>query len=280
MHTINIHLIKDFLDNSFKEDINYGDITSCYVTKDDDHVSFDITCRENMIISGTPILEYLMKTYSNIEYEIYVHDSEKAIRGDVVLSGAGDAKEILQLERVMLNYLQHLSSIATYTKKFVSSIHPNSKSKIYDTRKTTPGLRMLEKYAVTCGGGYNHRMSLHSSIMIKDNHIAVCGSIQKAISLAKKYKSHYMTIEIECDTLQQVKEAIDEGVDIIMLDNMSIEKITQAVKIINDQAMIEVSGGVTLDQINELSQIKGISAISIGKITQSAPVVDISLEVR
>lgn len=280
MHTINIHLIKDFLDSSLKEDINDGDITSCYVTGDYRNVNFDIMCREDMIISGTPILEYFMTTYSNIKYQLHVHDTEKANKGDVVLSGTGTAKEILQLERVMLNYLQHLSSIATYTNKFVSCIHTNSKSKIYDTRKTTPNLRILEKYAVVCGGGYNHRMSLSSSIMIKDNHIAICGSIQKAIFAAKKRKPHYMTIEIECDTLQQVKEAIDEGVDIIMLDNMSIDMITQAVEIINSRAMIEVSGGVTLDKIHELSKIKGIDVISVGKITQSAPIVDISLDAR
>lgn len=279
MRTINIHLIKDFLDKTLQEDINHGDITSNFVIPNNINVNFNITSRENIIISGVPILEYFIKTYSNIKYKIHTSDGQEIKSESVILSGSGNAKEILLLERIMLNYIQHLSSIATYTQKFVSQISENSKAKIYDTRKTTPGLRMLEKYAVTCGGGYNHRMSLSDSIMIKDNHIAACdGSIKKAISLAKHNKSHYMTIEVECDTLQQVQDAISEGVDIIMLDNMSIHDITKAIKIINGKAQIEVSGGVTLDKINAISQT-GVDIISTGKITQSAPIVDIGLDI-
>lgn len=279
MHTINIPSIKEFLDKTLQEDINHGDITSNLIVANDIHLHFNIQSREDIIVSGVPILEYFLKSYSNIKYQIHISDGQEAKDKAVIISGSGDAKEILLLERVMLNYIQHLSSIATYTKKFVSQIPVNNKAKMYDTRKTTPGLRMLEKYAVKCGGGYNHRMSLSDTIMIKDNHIAACGgSVAKAISLAKNNKSHYMTIEIECDTLKQVSEAISEGVDIIMLDNMSIKDIETAVKMINGKATIEVSGGVTLDKIKAIAQT-GVDIISTGKITQSAPIIDIGLDV-
>jgi nicotinate-nucleotide pyrophosphorylase (carboxylating) len=178
---------------------------------------------------------------------------------------------------VVLNYLQHISGISTATYAFVQKVK-GTKAKIFDTRKTTPLYRSLQKYAVLCGGGHNHRLCLDSSILIKDNHIAICGSITKALQQAKANNSHYAKIEIECDTLEQVAEVVNIGVDIIMLDNMSIKQIIEAISIIDNRAIIEASGNISLETIADIAKT-GVDMISIGKITHSAPSVDIGLDI-
>ena len=181
------------------------------------------------------------------------------------------------LERVILNYMQHLSGISTYTHSFVQRVN-NTNVKIFDTRKTIPLHRQLQKYAVRCGGGHNHRLCLDSSILIKDNHIAICNGVTNAIKKAQKQNPHYSKIEIECDNINQVKEAVLMGVDIIMLDNMSLEQIKEAVHIINNKAITEVSGNVSLDNVDNIAKT-GVDMISIGKITHSAPASDIGLDI-
>ena len=277
MQQLHISTIKMFLDQSFKEDFGInGDITSNSVIDPTNEAAFKITSREDLIICGTNIAEYFFCHYSTLQYNIHHNDSETVKQGEVIMSGYGNAREILILERIILNYLQLLSGVSTLTSNYVSKTI-GTKAKICDTRKTVPMLRALQKYAVRCGGGYNHRSSLDSSILIKDNHISICGGVAPALKKAKLSNQHYTKIEIECDRIDQVKEAIAEGVDIIMLDNMSIDEVREAVNIINNRAIIEVSGGVTLETAGEFAKT-GIDIISVGRLTHSARAVDIGLD--
>jgi nicotinate-nucleotide pyrophosphorylase (carboxylating) len=276
---LHIHTIKDLLDNSFKEDFGIkGDITSDSVIEEVTQIKFSINSRHDMIVCGVQIAEYYLDNYSSIEYKTHKNDADMAKSGEVLISGTGNAREILLIERIILNYLQHLSGIATLTNQFVKKTI-GTKAKILDTRKTTPMLRTLQKYAVTCGGGYNHRLCLDSSIMIKDNHIAICGGIDIALKNAKKHNAHYTKIEIECDTLEQVKQAVSAGVDIILLDNMSIDQIDDAIEIIDGAAKIEASGNVSLETVEAIAKT-GVDYISVGKITHSAPSADIGLDIK
>jgi len=275
---LQINLLKDSLDMSFKEDYGIkGDITSNSVIDQESQVSFEINTREEIIICGLQIVQYYFDTYSSITYKFHCKDSDLVQANSVILSGHGPARELLLLERVILNYLQHISGISTATYTFVQKIN-GTKAKIFDTRKTTPLYRTLQKYAVVCGGGHNHRLCLDSSILIKDNHIAICGGITKALQKAKANNPHYAKIEIECDTLEQVAEAVNIGVDIIMLDNMSIKQIIEAISIIDNRAIIEASGNVSLETVEDIAKT-GVDMISIGKITHSAPSVDIGLDI-
>jgi nicotinate-nucleotide pyrophosphorylase (carboxylating) len=275
---LQINLLKDSLDMSFKEDYGIkGDITSNSVIDQESQVSFEINTREEIIICGLQIVQYYFDTYSSITYKFHCKDSDLVQANSVILSGHGPARELLLLERVILNYLQHISGISTATYTFVQKIN-GTKAKIFDTRKTTPLYRTLQKYAVVCGGGHNHRLCLDSSILIKDNHIAICGGITKALQKAKANNPHYAKIEIECDTLEQVAEAANIGVDIIMLDNMSIKQIIEAISIIDNRAIIEASGNVSLETVADIAKT-GVDMISIGRITHSAPSVDIGLDI-
>jgi len=275
---LQINLLKDSLDMSFKEDYGIkGDVTSNSVIDQESQVSFEINTREEIIICGLQIVQYYFDTYSSITYKFHCKDSDLVQANRVILSGHGPARELLLLERVILNYLQHISGISTATYTFVQKIN-GTKAKIFDTRKTTPLYRTLQKYAVVCGGGHNHRLCLDSSILIKDNHIAICGGITKALQKAKANNPHYAKIEIECDTLEQVAEAVNIGVDIIMLDNMSIKQIIEAISIIDNRAIIEASGNVSLETVADIAKT-GVDMISIGRITHSAPSVDIGLDI-
>jgi len=278
---LNIKTLQSFLDSSFKEDYGIkGDITSDAVIRGEDYpdVYFQINSREDIIVCGTEIAEYYFQAYSAISYKVHLQDGSRATKGKTIISGRGQPKEILLLERVILNFLQHLSGIATATDLYVQKVS-NTKAKICDTRKTLPSYRSMQKYAVWCGGGQNHRLSLDSSILIKDNHIAICGSVAKALEKAKEHNPHYAKIEIECDTLLQVKEALQGGADIIMLDNMSIEQIIEAKKLIGNKAIIEVSGGVNLKNVEEIAKT-GVDLISIGRLTHSVSAVDIGLDIE
>jgi nicotinate-nucleotide pyrophosphorylase (carboxylating) len=270
--------IIDYLDNSLKEDLGIaGDITSEAVVPKDYKVSFQINSRETAIICGLPVVEYFFKKYSAIKYKLMAEDGQEISQKQAIIEGEGNAREILLLERIVLNYLQHLSGIATITNQYVKEVE-GTNAKVCDTRKTTPGLRSLQKYAVKCGGGKNHRLALDSSILIKDNHIAICGSISKAINLAKKHSPHYAKIEIECDNLDQVAEAVQNSADVIMLDNMDISTIKKAIEIIDNKATIEVSGGVTLENIKKIAQT-GVDYISVGRLTHSVKAIDIGLDI-
>ncbi len=275
---LQIRTLRKLLDDSFKEDYGIkGDITSEAMINAETQVNFAINARQNLILCGVQIAQYYFDEYSSIKYKIHHTDSQTIKENTVIISGSGFATEILLLERIILNYMQHMSGIATTTSQYVELVK-NTKAKIFDTRKTTPMLRQLQKYAVVCGGGYNHRLSLDSGILIKDNHIAICGSITKALQKAKQYSPHYTRIEIECDTIEQVKESLIAGVDVIMLDNMSPEQIHQAVKLIDGRAIIEASGNVSLDTVRDIAAT-GVDVISVGKITHSATSVDIGLDI-
>lgn len=273
------NIIRNLLDDSFKEDFGIkGDITSDSVIDKQAQIEFSINSRQKAVLCGIQIAKYYLDNYSTSKYTIHKFDSDSIKPGDALVSGQGNAREILLIERIILNYLQHLTGISTLTNEFVQKIK-STKAKILDTRKTTPMLRVLQKYAVACGGGYNHRLALDSSIMIKDNHISICGSVTKAIQSAKKHNPHYAKIEIECDTIDQVKEAIMEGVDIILLDNMTIDQINKSLKIIDKRAKVEVSGNVSLGTVEQIAKT-GVDYISVGKITHSAPSADIGLDIK
>lgn len=270
--------LQKLLDDSLKEDYGIkGDITSDAVINSGTQVKFAINARQNLVLCGIQIAQYYFNEYSSIKYQIHHTDSEIVQKNTAIISGSGLAKELLLLERIILNYMQHLSGIATTTSSYVELVK-ETKAKIFDTRKTTPMLRQLQKYAVTCGGGYNHRLSLDSGILIKDNHIAICGGITKALQRAKQYSPHYTRIEIECDTLEQVKESLLSGADIIMLDNMSPEQIHEAVKLIDNRAIIEASGNVSLNTVKSIAGA-GVDVISVGRITHSSTSVDIGLDI-
>ncbi|MCP5369105.1 MAG: carboxylating nicotinate-nucleotide diphosphorylase [Rickettsiaceae bacterium] len=272
-----ITIIKNFLDSSLKEDLGInGDITSNIVIDKNSKVKFQIQAREDLILCGDFITIYYLENYSKVNFKMHYKDGDIVYAGAVILTGEGNAQEIFKLERIILNFMQYMSGIASLTNKYVNAVI-GTKAKIYDTRKTLPMWRMLQKYAVRCGKGYNHRPTLDSCIMIKDNHIATTG-LSEAVRRAKQYAPHYAKIEVECDTLEQVKEALLVGVDIIMLDNMTLLQMKEAVNVINGRAIIEASGGISLENVQEIAEI-GVDIISIGKLTHSANSVNIGLDI-
>jgi len=205
-----------------------------------------------------------------------VKDGQKVERGTVMLNVSGTARSVLTAERTALNIVQRLSGIANLTEQYVAAV-AGTRARLIDTRKTTPGLRMLEKHAVTCGGGLNHRLGLDNGVMIKDNHIAVCGSISKAVQRARRQLPVLTKLEVECDRLEQVKEALDAGVDVVMLDNMSIDDMTRAVELVGGRVLLEASGGISLATIGAVAKT-GVDYISTSKINQAAACVDIGLD--
>ena len=263
------------LDSFLEEDIPSGDITTDSTVKENLVIEANIVAMEEMIFSGIEILPHCFDANS----QIYIKDGEKIKNGDIIGTIKGDAKCILSRERVMLNILQRLCGIATHTKKYVELAEPFN-VKILDTRKTTPGMRLFEKYAVTCGGGYNHRFSLSDGILIKDNHIEAAGSIKKVLeTIDEKY-----WIEIEIDTIEQIKEALENNVNGFLLDNMSPKKIIDCVQLIRSypsgsQIFIEASGGINLSNIEPYLNT-GIDGISIGALTHQIKSCDIKLEFK
>lgn len=286
---LDINLIKNSLDNSLREDLGIkGDITSEATIDKNKECSFKINTRQKIVVCGTDIAKYFLDHYSDAKYQILVADGNLAHPGETIISGKGNARDILKIERIILNYMQHMSGIASLTKEYVEKLDVIQQEKnfpqtrICDTRKTVPGLRHIQKYAVTCGGGFNHRLTLDSSIMIKDNHISLAGGLKEALIKAKKHNPHYAKIEVECDTIEQVQEAIDGGSDIIMLDNMDISQLKESISLIRNQnpfVIIEVSGGVDLGSVSEISLL-GVDVISTSKITSAAPAVDIGLDIK
>ncbi|WAW15139.1 carboxylating nicotinate-nucleotide diphosphorylase [Peptostreptococcus equinus] len=273
----NNFLIDKHIKKSLAEDITNEDISTNSIYKNGENATIDLIAKDNGIIAGIDIFKRVFEIIdSNISFNIKKFDGDSVKKSDLILTITGDVKTILMGERVALNYLQHLSGIATTTNNIIKKLNdPNIK--ILDTRKTTPSMRIFEKYAVKIGGGYNHRYNLSDMIMLKDNHIAAAGSIKEAIKRARDYSPFIKKIEIETETLDMVKEAIENNVDIIMLDNMSIDDIKKAIKIIDKKAIIECSGNV---DINNISRFKGldINYISSGYITHSSKILDISMK--
>ncbi len=270
-------LVREIIQLALKEDIGSGDITTEAVIEEDKEVNAKLVAKEDFILAGLPIFKKVFKFLSpQIHFEDFHKDGDLVKKGKIISRIKGSASCILKGERVALNFLQRMSGIATITRKFVERISYTD-AKILDTRKTAPGNRILDKYAVKVGGGKNHRLGLYDGILIKDNHIALLGSVRKAIRLVKKNAPHTLKIEVEVENLDQLKEAIDEGADIVLLDNMDIDQIREAVRIGKGKVLIEVSGGVNLENVKEIAET-GVDFISVGAITHSVKGVDISLE--
>ena len=259
------------------EDLGKGDITSDLVITSNASMEFSITTREPLVTAGVSVAEQVFHTVdSSLTIQCTTQDGESVKAGTTLLSGHGNARSILAAERLALNLLQRMCGIATYTQEFVDLV-AGTKAKILDTRKTTPGLRELEKYAVTCGGGHNHRFCLDDGILIKDNHIVICGSLTEAVNRAKAGKTADIIVEVECDTLEQVSEALTAQPDRIMLDNMTNEQLQKAVDMADGRIPLEASGNVSKETIAAIAKT-GVDYISIGKLTHSVKSMDIGLD--
>lgn len=265
---------------ALEEDIGPGDATSLCLP-DDLECTWQIECQEEGVLCGAGIIEYLLdpanEPFSH-SMAIRIKDGSPIKPGSIIAEGQGQARRMLTLERTVLNYLMHLSGVATLTSKFVSAVSGTS-AQILDTRKTTPGMRNLEKYAVRCGGGINLRIGLFDGILIKDNHIGAAGSIQNAISEVRKYGHHLLKVEVECENEDQVHEAIHGGAEIILLDNMSPARMKKIVELHRGKAFFEASGSITLDNVAAAAK-SGVDFISSGALTHSAPALAIHMEVN
>lgn len=267
------HLILEAL----KEDISSEDVTTNSVMKEAVAGEVDLICKQDGIIAGLEVFERVFTFLDpDTKAELYCKDGEEVKNGQLMGKVKGDIRVLLSGERVALNYLQRMSGIATYTNS-VAKLLERSKIKLLDTRKTTPNMRIFEKYAVRAGGGYNHRYNLSDGVLLKDNHIGAAGSVTKAVQMAKEYAPFVRKIEVEVENLDMVKEAVEAGADIIMLDNMSPEDMKKAVELIDGRAQTECSGNVTKENIARLTEI-GVDYISSGALTHSAPILDISLK--
>jgi nicotinate-nucleotide pyrophosphorylase (carboxylating) len=267
------------VDDAIEEDVGSGDVTGGCVDPEL-LVDWHIEAQADGVLSGIGIVEYLLSPYATDSEEsrlaLNKADGERIQRGDRLAEGRTQARRVLLAERTVLNFLMHLSGVATLTAAFVGKVE-GTNAKILDTRKTIPGLRGLQKYAVRCGGGHNHRMGLFDGALIKDNHIAACGSIGRAVERVRSYASHMVRIEVECRSIEQVEEAIEAGADIVLLDNMDPFMMRDAVKRFKGDAMFEASGGVNLDTVRGMAQT-GVDFISIGALTHSAPALMLHME--
>ncbi len=262
---------------ALKEDISSEDVTTNSVMKEAVEGEVDLICKQDGIIAGLEVFERVFHLLDEtVEAEFFCKDGDAVSNGQLMGKVKGDIRVLLSGERVALNYLQRMSGIATYTHS-VASLLAGSRTKLLDTRKTTPNMRIFEKYAVRVGGGYNHRYNLSDGVLLKDNHIGAAGSVTKAVHMAKEYAPFVRKIEVEVENLEMVKEAVEAGADIIMLDNMSTEEMQEAIRLIDGRAQTECSGNVTKENIGRLVSL-GVDYISSGALTHSAPILDISLK--
>ena len=269
--------IEDHVKKALTEDIGFGDITTDYLTNEEDLMTCYLNSRVDGIFCGKNVFETVFKTLSNkIQIKFNKNDGDEIVKGDKIAELTGPARYILMGERTALNYIQRMSGIATETNKYQKAIG-EFKAKIVDTRKTTPLFRAFEKYAVKTGGGSLHRFNLSDCAMIKDNHIKYAGSLTNAVEKLRKNISHAHKIEVECDTIEQVKEAIACKADIIMLDNMDIDTMKKCVELINGRAVVEASGNVNLATVKEIAST-GVDIISSSAIVAKAPTLDLGLD--
>lgn len=269
--------VQDHVKMALMEDIGYGDITTENLAGENDFLKGELNTRSEGVLCGCDVFKTVYETLSDkVEIKFHFKDGDKIEKGYKIADISGPAKDLLMGERVALNYIQRMSGIATETRKYQDAIKPYS-AKIVDTRKTTPNFRAFEKYSVKVGGGALHRFNLSDCAMIKDNHIRLAGSITGAVNKLRENISHAHKIEVECDTLEQVKEAVSVKADIIMLDNMSVDTMKKAVEIINHQAVVEASGNVKLDTVNAIAST-GVDIISSSAIVAKAPTLDLALD--
>jgi len=262
---------------ALREDITSEDITTNSVMPDYQLGEVDLICKQDGVLAGLEIFKRVFELLdTKTEFEMQAKDGDKATNGQLIGKIRGDIRVLLEGERTALNYLQRMSGIATYTNS-IAVLFEGSKTKLLDTRKTTPNMRVFEKYAVKVGGGYNHRFNLSDGILLKDNHIGAAGGVKEAVKMAQEYAPFVRKIEVECENLDMVKEAVEAGADIIMLDNMDKETMKEAIQIIDGRAKTECSGNVTKENVANLIDI-GVDYISSGALTHSAPIMDLSLK--
>ena len=267
----------DLILSALKEDITSEDISTNSVMRHYQLGEVDLICKEDGVIAGLDVFRRVFELLdADIKVEFTVKDGDKVKNGQKLGVVCGDIRVLLSGERTALNYLQRMSGIATYTRT-VADMLEGTNTKLLDTRKTTPGMRIFEKYAVKVGGGYNHRFNLSDGILLKDNHIGAAGGVKQAVAMAKEYAPFVRKIEIEVENLEMLKEALEAGADIIMLDNMSIEDMTKAVELCKGKAETECSGNVTKENVAKLTRI-GVDYISSGALTHSSPILDLSLK--
>ena len=267
------HLLLEAL----QEDITSEDITTNSVMRTYQKGEVQLLCKQDGIIAGLHVFKRVFELLDDtVSVEFFCQDGDAVSAGQLMAIVTGDIRALLSGERVALNYLQRMSGIATYTHS-IAKLLEGSKTKLLDTRKTTPNMRIFEKYAVKVGGGYNHRYNLSDGILLKDNYIGAAGSVTKAVLMAKEYAPFVRKIEVEVENLDMVKEAVEAGADIIMLDNMTPDMMKEAIRIINGRAETECSGNVTRENVERLLDI-GVDYISSGALTHSAPILDISLK--
>ena len=262
---------------ALREDISSEDVTTNSVMKEAVKGEVDLICKQDGIIAGLDVFRRVFQLLDEkTEVEFYCADGDEVKKGKLMGKVTGDIRVLLYGERVALNYLQRMSGFASYTH-YVAKLLKGSGTKLLDTRKTTPNMRIFEKYAVRVGGGYNHRYNLSDGVLLKDNHIGAAGSVARAVKMAKEYAPFVRKIEVEAENLDMVKEAVEAGADIIMLDNMSPEEMKEAIRVIGGRAETECSGNVTKENIGRLVSL-GVDYISSGALTHSAPILDISLK--
>lgn len=276
---LNSFFIEDHVKKALEEDIGFGDITTDYLTNEEDRMSCELNSRVEGILCGVNVFKTVFKVLSDdVKVTFYKKDGDVINKGDKIADIEGPARWVLMGERLALNYIQRMSGIATETNKYQKAIG-EYKAKIVDTRKTTPLFRAFEKYSVKIGGGSLHRFNLADCAMIKDNHIKYAGSLTKAVEKLREHISHAHKIEVECDTIEQVKEAVTVGADIIMLDNMSLETMKECVKLINGKAIVEASGNVNLNTVHDIAAT-GVDIISSSAIVAKAPTLDLGLDCK
>ena len=269
--------VDELILSALREDITSEDITTNSVMREYQLGEVELICKQDGVIAGLDVFKRTFELLdSKTEVTFTKKDGDTVKNGDKIGVVRGDIRVLLSGERTALNYLQRMSGIATYTRS-IADLLKSSKTKLLDTRKTTPNMRVFEKYAVKVGGGYNHRYNLSDGILLKDNHIGAAGGVKEAVQMAKEYAPFVRKIEIEVENLDMLKEALDAGADIIMLDNMSVEDMKEAVKLVSGKAETECSGNVTKENVERLVDI-GVDYISSGALTHSSPILDLSLK--
>jgi nicotinate-nucleotide pyrophosphorylase (carboxylating) len=269
--------IQRIIMSALQEDFGQGDVTSSSVIPAGVTTTMHVVAREEMAVSGIEVAAMVFAAVDNqVDVQPRVEDGQMVAAGEVLMSVNGPAHAILAAERTALNLLQRMCGIATMTARYVKAVEGTG-AVIADTRKTVPGLRTLDKYAVTCGGGRNHRMRLDDAVLIKDNHLAVAGSVAEAVARARISVPVTMQVQVECDTLQQVREALQAGADAVLLDNMDVATLCEAVAIVDGRMQTEASGGVTLETVQAIAQT-GVNRISVGALTHSVKAADIGLD--
>ncbi|WP_022853685.1 carboxylating nicotinate-nucleotide diphosphorylase [Thermodesulfatator atlanticus] len=274
-------LYQDLVRQALKEDLGHGDVTTDTLIPPEEKGIGLLRAKEDLVICGLPIVQTVWTEVDpQVVFVPLKKDGEEVKKGEVVAEVRGRVASILKGERVCLNFVQHLSGVATLTRKFVEKVK-DLKVKIVDTRKTLPGFRVLEKYAVLCGGGRNHRFGLSDGVLIKDNHIKACGSVAEAVKRAREFLPHVYRIEIEVRNIEELKEAIKAGAEALLLDNMDHETLKEAVQVarnLKPEILLEASGGVTLENVREVAK-SGVDFISVGRLTHSARAMDLNLKI-